>query len=885
MQLGEKPNVKRDNKRKMRDVTFRMWKRGKVVDVRYKGPATFRRSVTADLLDERRIFGVDTESLTKGGELTTVLTTLRFGTQDESVAIETTDGKGMLQKVFDEVWKQGYWVDEGQPKSKRARLKVKGKRAGRRSKVPLTLSVWFNLPYDFGRLIADNQTRILRTVEAGADTYSFSVGEYTVEVIRMFFGSASAFSWLVRHPPTRTIVNLGGIDLCGYWKVPLAIAAKAVGAQAKIDIESVIEGVYEKPFESFTDEEWRTFVEYGLGDVKTHLELYHATAKLLVKLDARVLRQTGVIPPSAPGASARIMFAKAFDSHPYLNEWERYPAWADQLGATSYFGGRVFRRCKGVFRRMVTFDLKSAYPQLMSLLPDPVTVQIRQVQPVTEPSGLTSLLERLKGLYGVLVISGEGLDDIYPAFRIHDELRHGRLKYVYGKFDKVAVTIPEVLIGLARGALRIDAIHDGCVMIGECQASFLRLGVLDFFEIKEANRTIDKALSDMAKLLANSGYGKLIEVQESEYLIIDQIVMSRYVAKAKIAETLVWIYANGALDDGKGEESPLYFGEVETIKRWKGDSLVDQLGLKANVRGRVFAVDMFEKRRKALKKDEELGALAVVSYLYGLEMANEPSSGESCNVGEYLSEIKGYKAGAYFMPLYAAQITGCTSAKVGAMASAFGALLGDTDSVHVMADEFANMTMQESPQFQRYLEVMAIAGYPQPLGKGELGSWEEECKVSSDESVLARTKLYSHRFIEEDGKVTYKQAHHGLPKFFTREIAAANAGRAFSLVVNRTTFEETKEKETKTKRGKIVRQTLLHEAIKELCLVGEYEYVTRPSPRKLVEAARSGMVAGEFVSRDTHASLNEDPNTWVDKEGTTRWIAMVDESSATVAAE
>ena len=88
-----------------------------------------------------------------------------------------------------------------------------------------------------------------------------------------------------------------------------------------------------------------------------------------------------MIPPSAPGASARIVFAKAFDQHPGLKQWEMYPTWADQMGLDCYFGGRAFCTKPGIYSRMATLDLKSAYPFQMALLPDPVTVRMIEVSP------------------------------------------------------------------------------------------------------------------------------------------------------------------------------------------------------------------------------------------------------------------------------------------------------------------------------------------------------------------------------------------------------------------------------------------------------------------------------------------------------------------------
>ena len=842
-------------RRKTRDVTFRLWKRGRIVDVHFRGPSDFRPSETTRPISRARVFGVDTECLTKEGTLKTVLTTLRFA--DRSVAIETLDGSGMLAKLFDEVWAQNFAVREERPsrtKERRASLEtrpdgtvVKHKGHGQRQAIPVILSIWFNLPFDFGRLVADSPG-VLRTVAAGADSYRFKTGEYEVEVKRMFFGSASAFSWYVRRQRDKTIVNLAGVDMCGYWKTTLATAAKSVGVQEKIDIESVIDGVYEKTFESFTTNEWDLFRTYGLGDVQTHLELYHATVDLLCNVDARVIRHNGVIPPSAPGASARIMFSKAFDIHK-IESWERYPAYADQLGADAYYGGRVFRARRGIFQGMRTLDLKSAYPYVESLLPDPVSVRIERVW-ANSPFDP----DRFRGKFGVLVISGESLDDVYPPFRVHDEAHHGRLQYVSGKFTERAVTIPEIMVGVERGALRVDKIHDGCIMQGSAEKSFIRIAVLAFFAIKE-NASFAKALRDMAKLLAVSSYGKLIEVQEQEYMIIDRIIMPKFTARETIAASLATVYANGTIRLPK-----LYWGDLPS----KAEA--------AEAAASLF-FDKLCRANYQKRKAEAMphAVIAVVAYIHGLETIGEESKG-TCTVSEYLSEVKTYKAGAYFMPLYASQITGLPCAMVGAMASEFDALLGDTDSVHIVAGP---TQFDKDHRFARYLGVMERAGYPSPVndvdGNPKLGSWVDESPCPSAESILARTKLYSHRFVDKDGKITYKQAHHGLPKFYTKEIEAATRGRAFSLIEDKSEWPVVSDRDTRVKNAKMVRQIMLHAAIRDLCVIGNFAYRTRSSPRKLVEATRSGLPVGEFVSREMNASVMEDPNTWIDETGLTRW--------------
>ena len=832
---------------KYRKCRFKLWKRGCLASVLFNGPISFRRVERSDLLSRDRILAVDTESLTKESALTTLLVPIHF--HDTSETIETLDGKNMLALLFDALWRKGYAVAE--PRSSRTRQRAprideNGKsrrRDGDRQSIPIVLSVWFNLPYDFGRLVGDAHKHLLRSVVAGAESYRLRISErFELEVRKMHFGTAASFDWRIRDTLEKTIVHLVGIDLVGYWKTSLALAAKAVGVAEKIDIESVIDGVYEKPFESFTAEEWGLFKAYGIGDVKSTLDLYHATAELLTTIDARVVRKTGVIPPSAPGASARIMFAKAFDCHPDLPQWDRYEAWADQMGADAYFGGRVFAVQPGVHTRMATLDLKSAYPFQLSLLPDPVTVEMELISKI---SGFNP--DEWRGLYGVLYVSGESLDDIYPAFRIHDPERNGRLRYVAGPFENVAVTIPELVIGCLRGSLRIDTIHKGVVMKGSAEKSFLREGVKMFFDIKE-NQANAKALRDMAKLLANSSYGKLIEVQAHDYLLAETFPMPRFAAHEQVCASLAEIFA--ACGPHPDASDSLYWGVEEAqIALAKSSYLADHDGYEGSL--------------------EDKGAVAVGWYVQALTLARveiaSEKEGELCSIAQYMQSFRSFKAGQFFMPLYASQITGATSAMVGLMASCLRALQGDTDSVHVKLPEGVKR-ITEMPGYDRYFEIMKRSGYSSPKEAKKLGSWEEETPEPSVESLLARTKLYSHKFA--DG--TYKQAQHGISKFHSPEIEAVLKGRPYSDLATRGLVHGA-SREERGALAKAVRASALHEAVRALIETGKFSYDAKRSPRKLREAVARGLVVGEFISRPMDLVLAGDPNTWRDDLGRVHW--------------
>ncbi len=778
---------------------FMLHKRGDLVEVLFKASDRFRQMGSFAPLGRDRIVGVDTESLTRGGseevkwkdgKLETVLVPLHFSTGEQVIEVHPDDDA--LELMIEAIHER-YSLPEERPSRMAQRSRNdEGKLHGRREVVDPVLLVFFNLPYDIGRLCAKNP-RLLRALVSGAETYEVPVGRYDVEVARMVLGAGSSLEWFVR--ANTRITRLLGIDMHGYWKSSLAAAAKAVGVSDKIEIDK---DWYTRPFEEFEPEEWEEFKRYAAGDVKSTAELYHATVDLLRTIDARVVKRTGVVPPSAPGAAARIAFAKAFDLHPKKRFWRRYPAWADQLGCDAYRGGRAFCARPGVHRRLVVRDIKSAYPYAMTQLPDPVTVRCERLSS-RDGAGFEALIPGLTGRFGVLVIDGEGLDPVYPALRTHDDAR-GRLRGVYGKFRKQAATIPEVLIGVAAGTLRVDALRDGVVMRGENELSFLRNAMLDFFAVKNDPNNAPP-LQSMGKLLANSTYGKLIEVQCNQFWVDSDVMCPPFVDLEPAASALARLYA---------ESDPEHFDDAaaELIDRWYSFHLVaceDPL-----CRG----------------------------------CGPEPvESGPTIPLRQRMSRFKRYECGQYFMPLYAAQVTGLTSAALGLMARCTEAMQGDTDSVH--------MSVECERGAERFYDLMHDAGYGWP--RTGLGSWSVETPFPSDESLCARIKLYSHKFADgsflgcyacgarvgtpcECRDRPYKQAKHGFSKY-----PDGNAA--------------------------------LHEAIRGILEGRTASYESRPSPRKIREALVHGLPVGEFVSREINVVAGIDPNTRI-SDGVCYWKSM-----------
>jgi hypothetical protein len=800
---------------------FRLIKRGTRVSAVLEGGGdgefVFTQVPGYEPLGADRVFAVDTESLTRRGRLATLITTIRWHDGDQ--LIETPEGTGMLARLCAAV-SDRYGIPEERASRTKQRVKKyrpgsRRSRDGRRKTIPPVLSVWFNLPYDFGRLAAD-RPEVLRSVVAGSDSYRVKVSaRFEIEIVRLHFGSSASFEWFIRDAEKKTVVRLLGLDLCGYWKTSLKKAAAATGVTPKVDIESRLGPEWFKtPRERFTDAEWKELCAYAVGDVATTLELYHATVLLLRDIDARAVRRTGVIPPSAPGAAARVVFARAFDLHPSLRKenggpgcWPRPRPFADQLGCDSYYGGRVFCTRPGLHTGLITLDIKSAYPYALACLPDPVTAVYEYVRERKPDTGFS--VDEWRGKWGVLRIDGYGLDDLHPALRTHDT-KNKRLRYLTGPFKNHAATIPEIVIGVLSGALRVDRIREGVLMRGTAETSFLRDGMRAFFAIKN-DTSKAKALRDMAKLLANATYGKLVEVNARDYSIADNFPMNRFLNTAGVSKTLARIYAG----TGPDPEPDDYFGETEPqIARARA---------------------LYSRALSTIEPGERRAGLAVAAYLEALLAAGVPhdGSGQLTTVGDFMRTNTRFRCGQYFMPLCASLLTGLTSATVGLMARCLDAWQGDTDSVHVKLPPGVTRHT-DLPGWARYHELLAAAGYGERIpGAPDLGKWECESSAPTVESVLARPKLYSHKF--PDG--TYKQAKHGFSRFPTDDAE-------------------------------------LHRAIGALARGESYSYDTRATPRKLREAVLSGAPVGEFTSRKMTMGLKPDPNTWKDENGIIRWLTL-----------
>ncbi len=636
---------------------------------------TFKKPKEHTRLSPDRIFGIDTETFRShvyNDTERTSLVQLDFYNPTHNCVLETRDVEYPLEAILDRVFPL-YAEHEKNPSRTKQRPQTlhttgvnKGDtyRNGRKQTIQPTVAVFFNLDYDLGRLVR-NHPMFRRALLAGADSVRVTLGSYEIEIAHLSINnSASAFEFFIRRD--HKIMRLFGRDLFGYLKCSLKEAAEQfLEDTRKLELPDKF---FEHYWEDITPEEFDLLKVYARLDPNITRRVYEAVIDLLVQIDTRVICQNGLPPRSAPGAAAKMAFAMAS-----VDEWKRPSKRVTQIGALAYAGARIFNRTPGYFEHIDVNDVTSMYPHAMTLLPDPATCKYLDIKPGEY------IHETWRGQWGAMCVSGEGLDPYYPALRTHDT-KHERLQYIYGTFEKIWTTIPEVVIGVESGRLRIDEIHEGIHIVGSCEDSFLRKFVLEVYKLKESSQK-GSPMYIIAKLLMNSFYGKLLEVN------IDKA----YVESSSRAVQLPNVPAM------KDE----YTGLLETYVTGGQTVLEDR------------ADELFEKYKDTWDGVDPLFFGQLVDKHTGLRG----------------------KAGSYYLPMHGAQITGFASAKLGLAAACTNALQGDTDSLFTLGPQ--------KEGYQRYREIMLRAGYDAP--EHGLGAFETEVEDAAGYLVKNKVYALEYR--------------------------------------------------------------------------------------------------------------------------------------------
>lgn len=582
-----------------------------------------KRPTENEPLGEDRIIGVDTETLSSQDGLVTVLVPFSDdeGTHVQEEFLRPEDGNP-IELLFAYLISR-FGVDPaekrtGKGKSRKSRVQYRPKKGTHETLIPVLL-VFYNMEYDLQRLFLSTSA-FFRMTELARDGRWVSVGQYEVQMIMTSpSGSAPYFHWIVFDTESEKAVRLYGIDMWGYWKAGLGKTAKSLGIGEKIHIEKTN---FQKPLEEYTEQMIDEMIRYAGEDARLTREVYLATARLLGSLSKAVFRRNGILPPSAPAAAARLAFSM-MDADEFPRPDKRY----EQLALDAYHGGYVACIHRGWVEHVTVADLHSAYPSAGCLLPDPCSVRYVPIESETWTDIPDDIREA--GNLGFVCATFMVFPDRFPGIsKSHPE----HTLHQPGVYERFAISLPELSVMMDLGQVKMVRVHWGFYLDGDPETSFFRRFFLHFYELKEKEEAEGRKGSPMyqtSKLLMNSLYGKLIEVNEPKKPVLPR------------EYELSTIYYDPKLQN-------------KTNRRNYQQAYID---------GGIDAVMQLSERN--LEKIHNLNAVPEEHAKTFTDVLPEGPT----------------RAGYFFLPIYASLITAMTRAKICAMLNCFKAIAGDTDSI------------------------------------------------------------------------------------------------------------------------------------------------------------------------------------------------------------
>ena len=456
-----------------------------------------------DTLPASRVFGVDTESWysLQLGELHTGLLGLSSSCTDDLYTIEP--GENLFDRLMElpfPLYADTMKMSKRESATRR-RKKQDGTFASGRANLSSILLVFYNLEYDISRLFAKDSA-FFNLARINEEATTCREGSYEIENVHMqLTGSAPHFTLIVRK--SDQVLKVHGLDLWGYLKQGLASSAKAMGVIEKLEIEK---DFFNLTYEEITEEQWLEIKEYARRDPKTTRETYLKLLEFLTEFSPFVVTAKGILPPSAPGAAARIAFSGLTSEK--LNQ---SPEYAVKIALESYAGGLVFSRVRGSVSNLLVGDRTSAYPTMMQLLPDPEKVGYAYK---------TNF--KVVDLYGKIGFVRATFDNHAKDVPFITTFNGDISNHATGHYDKQPISIYELLAGVECEQFTNVIIHE-CVFLvfgDEAKKSGIFYDFVDFFfRVKNENEK-GSALYLLAKLLMNALYGKLIETRNPDMMIL-----------------------------------------------------------------------------------------------------------------------------------------------------------------------------------------------------------------------------------------------------------------------------------------------------------------------------------------------------------------------------
>jgi hypothetical protein len=261
------------------------------------------------------------------------------------------------------------------------------------------------------------------------------------------------------------------IDAMAYFTMSLDEAGKVIGAGDKLDKPKH----FARRYAHSPD-----FLAYARQDAVITQKL----GEYIISLHQRYDVTTSV---SAPHFAAR-----AFRKHYLKRELELPPIDLEQLGLWSYHGGKngFYLDRPKTFKDIWHYDIRSAYPEAMSALPNIETAIWEQVN------------EYEPGVAAIWSIKAYHRRCTYRAFM------HPDGKWCESGFIETVVTSYELDTAIELGEIKLPIKCTGYVMRGPSGGPLVDY-CRDFYSMKQAAKTEGESLA--AKLFLNSLYGKFFQ--------------------------------------------------------------------------------------------------------------------------------------------------------------------------------------------------------------------------------------------------------------------------------------------------------------------------------------------------------------------------------------
>lgn len=371
-----------------------------------------------------------------------------------------------------------------------------------------------NLKYDWLQLIKHypDLLSMARTGVGLAEDYEIYRGEYSVTLLKnaLFAGNAPHFT-LRLAMSKREYVDLKFRDTFSFFPSSLDKLAKTL----KLSTQKM---------KRQNDIGKRDYRDEPDSEDKREFEIYSKTDALVTRLvgeQIRTLHQTAGmrrIRVSAPGFAINYLYHNIPEGTKIVSGVKDTSIM--QLVLDTYAGGRTGGIYHGKVENLSVLDFHSSYPASMVSLPSfsPTMEYVRHPSPETMTQ--EELVEIMGECHCFMRVSGEETDFKYPAIV---QARNNKLTPIAGKFENIATTGVEAYVGIKSGTLSITKVHD-LIMLIEMEVP----DILPFKEFAEsAYQRKDEAEKDSseytsAKLVLNSGYGKLIE-SRTEVFVDDDV--------------------------------------------------------------------------------------------------------------------------------------------------------------------------------------------------------------------------------------------------------------------------------------------------------------------------------------------------------------------------